>query len=94
MNATLADILLKAHNAGHFGKQGKIPAHAHVHTGVNGSAELTHQNIASQNALTAKTLYAAALAFTVATVARRAACFLMCHGSLPGAPTLWTGGAK
>ncbi len=83
--ATLADILFKAHHAINLGKQGKIPAHAHVDAGVHSGAQLAHQNIAGKNTLAAETFNAAPLAYTVAAVTRRAACFLLSLNSLPGA---------
>src|SRR5690349_3484923 len=63
-------------------EQGVILAHAHVGTRVPLRAALTNDDVAGARLLAAKELYAQALAFTVATVAAGAACFLMCHDEL------------
>ena len=81
-HAALAGVLFIAHHAVDLGEQGVVPAHAHVLTGIDPGPKLTHEDVARQHLLPAKTLDAASLARTVAAVARRAACFLMSHDLL------------
>ena len=45
----------------------------------NPATIMTDKDIAGENGLPTKTLHAAALCVTVATVTRTAACFFMCH---------------
>src|SRR5215210_6051923 len=63
-------------------KQGVILAQADVVARVPLGAALTHDDVAGANGLAAELLHAEALALTVAAVAGRAACFLMCHVEL------------
>ncbi len=51
-----------------FSKQGKVPAHTYVQSGVNPGSQLTHQNITGPDDLSAKTLYATPLSSTVSSV--------------------------
>src|SRR3954447_18290042 len=63
-------------------KQGMILAQADVVARVPLGAALAHDDVAGAHGLAAELLYAEALAFAVAAVAGRAACFLMCHVEL------------
>jgi hypothetical protein len=54
-------------------KQGVILAHADIVAGIEFGAALTNNDIAGQNLLAAKLLYAKAAAVGIATIARRAA---------------------
>src|SRR5690348_18503442 len=59
-----------------------VLADADVVAGVPLGAALTHDDVAGEDSLSAELLHAGALALTVAAVAGRAACFLMCHVEL------------
>src|SRR3954447_24551742 len=63
-------------------KKSMILAQADVVARVPLGAALTHDDVAGANTLAAELLHAEALALTVAAVAGRAACFLMCHVEL------------
>src|SRR5947208_11856715 len=63
-------------------KQGMILAQADVVARVPLGAALAHDDVAGEDRLSAELLHAEALALTVAAVAGRAACFLMCHVEL------------
>src|SRR5438067_10954520 len=63
-------------------KQGMILANADVVAGVPLGAALAHDDVAGARSLAAEQLHAEALALTVAAVAGRAGCFLMCHVEL------------
>ena len=52
---------LEAHTAIHQSKQGIVAADAHVLTGMDMGAALTHQNVAGQNELTIGALEAETL---------------------------------
>src|SRR6185369_6497704 len=63
-------------------KEGMVLAQADVVARVPLRAALTHDDVAGASLLAAEQLHAEALALTVAAVAGRAACFLMCHDEL------------
>src|SRR3954466_10808207 len=63
-------------------KKGMVLAQADVVARVPLGAALAHDDVAGANILAAELLHAEALAFTVTPVARRAACFLVCHDEL------------
>src|SRR3954464_11206223 len=63
-------------------EQSMILAQADVVARVPLGAALAHDDVAGANSLAAELLHAEALALTVAAVAGRAACFLMCHAGL------------
>ena len=63
-------------------KKRMVLAQADVVALVPLRSALTHDDVAGARVLAAEQLHAKALAFTVATVAGRAACFLMCHGEI------------
>src|SRR4051794_21429403 len=63
-------------------EQSMVLAQADVVARVPLGAALAHNDVAGANGLAAELLHAEALAFTVAAVAGRAACFLMCHVEL------------
>src|SRR3954470_19843400 len=63
-------------------KQRMILAQADIVARVPLGAALAHDDIAGANGFAAELLHAEALALTVAAVAGRAACFLMCHVEL------------
>jgi hypothetical protein len=60
-------------------KQRVVSADAHVVTGAELGAALTDQDIARAHDFAAKFLHAKALRIAVATIARAAACFFVCH---------------
>src|SRR5438045_8021882 len=60
-------------------EQGVILADADVVARVPFGAALAHDDVAGAHGLAAELLHTKALALTVAAVAGRAACFLMCH---------------
>lgn len=62
------------------GMDRKIPATVGILPGTVLRALLTHDNASGAHAFAPKQLYAAAFAFAIAPVRRRAASFLMCHG--------------
>src|ERR1700677_3710756 len=61
-------------------EQRMVLAHADVFAGMELRAALTHDDVAGFNRLAAENLHAETLSRRVATVARRAACFLVRHG--------------
>src|SRR6185369_16336197 len=61
------------------GEQGVVAADADVGAGVHLGAALADQDVAGQYLLAAEALHAEALAVRIAAVARRTACFLVCH---------------
>src|SRR5215471_17625957 len=63
-------------------KKRVILADADVLARVPLGAALAHDDVAGEDSLSAELLHAEALALTVAAVAGRAACFLMCHVEL------------
>jgi hypothetical protein len=63
-------------------KEGMILAQADVAARVPLGAALTHDDVAGASLLAAEQLHAEALALTVASVAGRAACLLMCHDEI------------
>src|SRR5262249_9762793 len=63
-------------------KKRVILAQADIRPRVPFGAALTHDDVAGEDSLSAELLHAEALALTVAAVAGRAACFLMCHVEL------------
>src|SRR6476646_10259569 len=63
-------------------KKRMVFAQADVVARVPLGAALTHDDVAGARLLAAEQLHAEALALTVAAVAGRAACFLMCHVEL------------
>src|SRR6478672_10590667 len=63
-------------------KKGMVLAHADVAAGMPLGSALTHDDVAGEDSLSTELLHAEALALTVAAVAGRAACFLMCHDVL------------
>jgi hypothetical protein len=65
-----------------FGEQGVIFAEADISAGMPLGAPLAHDNIAGHAGFAAKQLYAEALTAGVAPVARRSACFFVCHEML------------
>src|SRR5438128_773345 len=66
-------------------KQGMILAQADVVARVPLGAALTHDDVAGAHGFAAELFHAEALALTVAAVAGRAACLLVCHDEiLPG----------
>src|SRR6185503_5220814 len=66
-------------------KEGMILAQADVVARMPFGAALTHDAVDGAHALAAELLHAEALALTVAAVAGRPACLLMCHDEiLPG----------
>src|SRR5215472_9289839 len=67
------------HDAVDGREQGVVAAHADIGAGVIGRAALAHEDVAGQHDLAAVVLHAEAAAFAVAPVARRTACFLVCH---------------
>src|SRR6476659_2642654 len=64
------------------GEKRVILAQADVVARVPLGAALTHDDVAGAHGLAAELLHAEPLALTVAAVAGRAACFLMCHDEL------------
>ena len=83
VHATLAEELFELHHAVALGEKGVIAAHADIGAGINHGAELTNNDVAGKNVLTAEALHASALTFTITTVAGAAACFFMCHDETP-----------
>ena len=71
------------HRALNQGEQGMVAAQADVVARMPLGAALTHDDVAGQDVLAAELLYAEALGFRVATVARRTTGFLVSHGSGP-----------
>src|SRR5678815_5011797 len=63
-------------------KEGTVLAQADVVARVPLRTALTHDDVAGEDSLSAELLHAEALALTVAAVAGRTACFLMCHVEL------------
>src|SRR3954447_5940717 len=63
-------------------KKRVVLAQADVVARVPLGAALAHDDVAGAHGLAAELLYAETLALTVAAVARRAACFFMCHVDL------------
>src|SRR4029079_12313801 len=63
-------------------KKRMVLAQADIVARVPLGAALTHDDVAGEDSLSAALLHAEALALTVAAVAGRAACFLMCHVEL------------
>src|SRR5215213_6647153 len=63
-------------------KKRMVLAQADVVARVPFGAALTHDDVAGARRLAAEQFHAEALAFTVAAVAGRAACLLMCHVEL------------
>src|SRR3954465_8396199 len=63
-------------------KEGMVLAQADVRPRVPLGAALAHDDVASEDVFPTELLHAEALALTVAAVAGRAACFLMCHVAL------------
>ena len=72
---------LEADDAVHQGKEGVIPAAAHVLAGEDGGAPLTDQNGSRGDPLTAVTLDAKALGVGIPAVAGGAGAFLVGHGN-------------
>jgi hypothetical protein len=70
---------VEIHDAVDQRKQGKVPAHAHVSTGVNARPELADDNITRTHGFTAKHFYATPLSLTVAPVTGAPASFFVCH---------------
>src|SRR5580700_10744958 len=74
--------LAKHDFAADLGKQRMIFAHGDVHAGMDLGAALANQNVAGKDDLAAVALGAEPLTRRIAPVARRAACFLVCHGAI------------
>src|SRR5690348_3866911 len=77
----LAAELAVAERDAAFGqrKEGVVLAHADIVARIIFGAALAHDDVAGEDSLAAELLHAEPLALRVATVARRTACFLMCH---------------
>src|SRR5690349_17438145 len=75
----LRAVLRVLHLAGLHREEGVVLADAHVHARVEPRAALAHEDRARIHHLAAEGLQAEALAFRIAAVTRRAACFLVCH---------------
>src|ERR1044072_661736 len=71
----------KRDGAGGQREQGMILADADSGARTIFGAALAHDDVAADDALAAELLHAEALRLGIAAVTRRAACFLMCHGS-------------
>ena len=71
--------LLERHAAIDEREQGMVGAHAHVDARIELRAALTHKDVAGDAFLPTELLDAEATTGRVTTIARRAACFLMCH---------------
>src|SRR5690348_7418238 len=72
-------------------KERVVLADADIAARVPLGAALAHDDVAGEDSLSAELLHAEALALTVAAVAGRAACFLMCHVELLRLRTLLRG---
>ncbi len=88
LDAIVALVFFKANNPVNQSEQSEIPAQAHIGTGVNLGAQLAHQDISGQYALTAEAFYTASLSLAVAAVSGTAACFFMSHTDAPLSYTL------
>src|SRR5690606_10246579 len=67
------------------GEQRVVAAHADVLARPPGGAALTHDDVAGYGRLAAEQLDAQAAPRGIAAVTGRAACFLVCHGSVSSA---------
>jgi len=81
--AVFRTLLLEFNVARAFREQGVIPADADVCACMITSATLPDENISSDNFLAAKHFDAQSLGLRITTVLTTAACFLMCHCSVP-----------
>src|ERR1700741_1757744 len=70
---------VESHAAFDEREQGVILAHADVGARVHLGATLANDDVPADHSLPAELLHAEAAACRIATVARGAACFLMCH---------------
>ncbi len=84
---------LELHLAVSFCEQGMISAYADVGTRVKPRSALTNDNIAREHGLTAIDLDAQAFTFGIAAVLAAAACFLVCHKSVPSLITAYSSAA-
>ena len=73
----------KRHVAVHQGKQGVVLTDADIDTRVELGAALTHDDGASADRLTTKSLHTEHLGLGIAPVSRRAAAFFLCHDLFP-----------
>src|SRR5262245_62125221 len=73
---------LERHVAVPKGEKGMVLTHAYAFAGPEFGAALAHDDIAARNGFAAEQLHAQHLGIAVATVTRRTACFLVCHGLL------------
>src|SRR5690606_10366807 len=69
-------------------KERVVTTQADIGAGMPGGAALARDDVAGDDDLAAEFLHAEAFRFRVTTVARRAASFLVCHGSAPSAALL------
>src|SRR5690606_6819028 len=83
VGAAFRTLLLELHLAADQCEQRMVGADAHATAGAHRRAALAHQDIAGQHRFAAEALHAQALAVGFAAVASTAACFLVCHVSLP-----------
>src|ERR1700742_1741508 len=60
-----------------------VLAHAYAFAGMEFGAALAHDHIAAGHGFTAEQLDAQHFGIAVATIARRTACFLVCHDVIP-----------
>src|SRR5882724_10489345 len=65
------------------GEQRMVATDSNILASIHLGAALADQDVARQDLLAAVALHAQALAVGIAAVARRAACFLVCHRSTP-----------
>ena len=80
VNGALTAILahtLKTDGTVHQSKQGVVATDANIDTGMNVSASLANQDVASQNKLTVSTLYAQTLSLGITTVLGRTAALMV-----------------
>src|ERR1700761_2851989 len=64
-------------------EKGMVLAHAHAFAGMEFGAALAHDHIAAGHGFAAEQLDAQHFGIAVATIARRTACFLVCHDVIP-----------
>jgi hypothetical protein len=81
--AILRPFLFELHMTIAFCEQRVITTDADIHTCMNSRSALANNNIASNDSLAAIYLDAQPFGFRIATVLTTAACFLMCHCTLP-----------
>src|SRR6478735_1993546 len=74
--------LVECHAAVDEREKGVILADADIGARIEFGAALTHEDVAGDRFLTTELLHAEATTGRIATVARRTACFLMCHAAL------------